>query len=153
MKILEQQYQHITSSREVLLNYCKTLSQKALLEKLEGFGNANIHYLLLHIANCYKFWIASQALQRETSFLEYEKTYSFSEIRDAFKEVDAFMSVFLNTRFPTEIQYEFRTGVKGTASPLKLFTHVTTHEFHHKGQILSMSRHMGYTPVDTDVMR
>ncbi|MCB0640529.1 MAG: ATP-binding cassette domain-containing protein, partial [Phaeodactylibacter sp.] len=36
---------------------------------------------------------------------------------------------------------------------LKLFTHVITHEFHHKGQVLSFSRHLGYTPVDTDVLR
>ncbi|MCB0535444.1 MAG: hypothetical protein KDD14_24780 [Saprospiraceae bacterium] len=39
------------------------------------------------------------------------------------------------------------------APPLRLFTHIVTHEFHHKGQILSLSRHLGYTPVDTDIMR
>jgi uncharacterized damage-inducible protein DinB len=35
----------------------------------------------------------------------------------------------------------------------KLFTHTITHEFHHKGQILTLSRQLGYTPVDTDIMR
>ncbi|MFI5159066.1 MAG: DinB family protein [Sphingobacteriales bacterium] len=40
-----------------------------------------------------------------------------------------------------------------TRSPFELFTHVTTHEFHHKGQVVSMSRQLGYTPVDTDVIR
>jgi uncharacterized damage-inducible protein DinB len=39
------------------------------------------------------------------------------------------------------------------ANPLKLFTHIITHEFHHKGQLLSLSRHIGYVPVDTDVIR
>ena len=39
------------------------------------------------------------------------------------------------------------------ANPFKLFTHVITHEFHHQGQILPMSRQLGYIPVDTDVMR
>ncbi len=39
------------------------------------------------------------------------------------------------------------------ANPLKLFTHVITHEFHHKGQILSLSRHLGYVRVDTDIIR
>jgi len=38
-----------------------------------------------------------------------------------------------------------------TATPLQLFTHVLTHEFHHKGQIMTMCRILGYTPVETDV--
>ncbi|MNL32837.1 DinB family protein [compost metagenome] len=55
-------------------------------------------------------------------------------------------------QFDSEIQYEIQ-NVKSSAKPLKLFTHVTTHEYHHKGQILSLSRHLGYTPVDTDIIR
>ncbi len=38
-------------------------------------------------------------------------------------------------------------------NPFKLFTYVITHEFHHKGQILSLSRHLGYLPIDSDVVR
>ncbi|MNY72090.1 DinB family protein [compost metagenome] len=51
-----------------------------------------------------------------------------------------------------EIEYE-SNGLKKTAEPFKLFSHVITHEYHHKGQILSLSRHLGYTPVDTDIIR
>lgn len=39
------------------------------------------------------------------------------------------------------------------ANPLKIFTHVITHGFHHKGQILSLNRHLKYAPVDTDIIR
>jgi uncharacterized damage-inducible protein DinB len=46
-----------------------------------------------------------------------------------------------------------RKGITLTLTPLQLFTHVITHEFHHKGQILTMSRTLGYIPVDTDVIR
>ncbi|RZK68975.1 MAG: hypothetical protein EOO92_22520, partial [Pedobacter sp.] len=34
-----------------------------------------------------------------------------------------------------------------------LFTHVITHEFHHKGQIMSMMRLIGYIPPDADIIR
>jgi uncharacterized damage-inducible protein DinB len=44
-------------------------------------------------------------------------------------------------------------GRNETATPLQLFTHVITHEFHHKGQILSRCRQLGYVPVDTDILR
>lgn len=39
------------------------------------------------------------------------------------------------------------------ATPLMIFTHVTTHEFHHKGQIMPMCRQLGYPPPETDVYR
>ncbi|MNY69859.1 DinB family protein [compost metagenome] len=54
--------------------------------------------------------------------------------------------------FEDEIVYEVQ-NIKNSAKPFKVFTHVITHEYHHKGQILSLSRHLGYTPVDTDIMR
>ena len=38
-------------------------------------------------------------------------------------------------------------------TPLQLFTHTITHEFHHKGQVMSMSRLLGYVPVDADIIR
>jgi uncharacterized damage-inducible protein DinB len=40
-----------------------------------------------------------------------------------------------------------------TVTALELLTHVTTHEYHHKGQVLTISRQLGYTPVDTDLIR
>ncbi|MCB0457489.1 MAG: DinB family protein [Flavobacteriaceae bacterium] len=153
MENLKQQYEFIVSSRKVLLEYCEGISEAHFLHKNPTFGNASIQYLLLHNANCYKFWIESEALQQHVDFLDYEKEYTFSEIRKIYEDINNFMKLFMETEFETEIPFETRTGIKGTASKLKLFTHVTTHEFHHKGQILSMSRHLGYTPVDTDIMR
>ncbi|RSK47607.1 hypothetical protein EI291_14730 [Hymenobacter rigui] len=38
-------------------------------------------------------------------------------------------------------------------STLHVFTHIIRHEFHHKGQMLNMSRQLGCTPVDTDAIR
>lgn len=42
---------------------------------------------------------------------------------------------------------------KLTVPAFQVITHVMTHEFHHKGQILSIGRLHGYPPVDTDVIR
>ncbi|EAO54139.1 hypothetical protein RBTH_08368 [Bacillus thuringiensis serovar israelensis ATCC 35646] len=36
-----------------------------------------------------------------------------------------------------------------STTPLWLLTHTETHEFHHKGQIVSMARYLGYTPPDS----
>ena len=80
---------------------------------------------------------------------------AINEVIELFDTVDNFMYEFialLEKQGDKPIQYEIN-GIKNTAAPFKLFSHVITHEFHHKGQILSLSRHLGYIPVDTDIMR
>jgi len=36
---------------------------------------------------------------------------------------------------------------------LQVFTHVITHEFHHKERIMPMGRKLGYIPPDADIIR
>jgi uncharacterized damage-inducible protein DinB len=41
-----------------------------------------------------------------------------------------------------------------TVTPNKLLMHTITHEFHHKGQIVTMARQMGYDEIpDSDIFR
>jgi len=87
--------------------------------------------------------------------LEFSKNESVKNISAAiniFVTVDQLMTEFLESNPSNPIAYEIRGG-KGITTPATIFAHVTTHEFHHKGQILSISRHLGYVPVDTDIIR
>lgn len=152
---LKKQYQLVKESRNALLQYCDTIANEDLIKRNTNFGSGSISNLLSHIANCYLFWISQQALQKETSFLKYDDKPSIIELKQAFESVDFIMNEFFNwlsAEQPSEIIFHLRED-SGTSTPLRLFTHTITHEFHHKGQIMSLSRHLGYTPVDTDVMR
>ncbi len=51
----------------------------------------------------------------------------------------------------TRIEGQF-SGEKFVATPLWLFTHTMTHEFHHKGQIATMGRMKGHIPPDLDLI-
>lgn len=79
------------------------------------------------------------------------------EIRNIYSGVDHLMLEFIDAYGPSWGQMingrASQNRVEMNVSVLKLFTHVTTHEFHHKGQILTISRLHGYTPADTDVIR
>jgi len=82
---------------------------------------------------------------------------SLDEIESLFEQVDEFVKNFLE-KYSSDYERPFtktiaHKGIPVTVMPLQLFTHVITHEFHRKGQILTMSRLLGYTPVDTDVIR
>jgi uncharacterized damage-inducible protein DinB len=150
-----EQYYYVRDSRQVLFNYCRTISENDFLNQNTSFGRGgSIRNLLVHIVNTYEFWIAKHALKKHIVFSEYESKKTINDVVIIFLSIDSLMNEFTEAYDNPEIDIEFEiNGEKNIVKPLKLFTHVITHEFHHKGQILSLSRHMDYTPVDTDIMR
>jgi uncharacterized damage-inducible protein DinB len=155
-KYITQQYEAVQGSRLTLFEYCKTISPQDFINENSSFGRGgSIRNLLVHIANVYEFWIAKNALAKKITFTDYQSKQNIDEIITLFQQVEIFMNEFIELfRLPgtTQIEYELN-GKKQSVSIVKLFTHVITHEFHHKGQILSLSRHLGYIPVDTDIIR
>jgi len=152
---LFQQYVWIHRTREVLFNYLETISAEDYVKNLEQFGRGSIRNLQAHVADCYRFWLGSFALKRPLTHISAESVQTVQEMRKVFAEINLLVTDFLN-------QFEAQTDllISGTPSwqeekisltPLWLFTHTTTHEFHHKGQIISMSRQLGYIPTVTDL--
>ena len=155
--LLKQQYELVRSSRQVLLNYCKTIRPADLLYEKSAFGRGgSIRNLSVHIVNTYEFWVAQWALKNDVIFTAYDQVTTTDKLIAAFEAVDAFMdrfiALFQHEHLPERIEYVLNEKQKHT-DPFTLFSHVITHEFHHKGQILSLTRHLGFVPVDTDVMR
>lgn len=149
------QYQFVQESRNVLFEYCQSILPEDFIKENSSFGRGgSIRNLLVHIANTYEFWIAKNALGKEVIYSGYGANKNIRDVIELFNSVDGFMSEFIEAmpKSKRKIEYESK-GVKKQDDPLKLFTHVITHEYHHKGQILSLSRHLGYVPVDTDIMR
>ena len=149
------QYEFVKSSRKVLLEYCETLSDKDFLIENSSFGRGSVRNLLVHIGNTYEFWIGRHSLNKDIKFTEYNSVKSVMEAKDFFSGIDSLLEEFVNTyseKYMVDIEINTNDKII-LANPLKLFTHVITHEFHHKGQILSLSRHLGYVPVDTDIIR
>jgi uncharacterized damage-inducible protein DinB len=90
-------------------------------------------------------------------FYENGDVENLNDIKLLFEQVDFIVQEFLE-KYSDDYQVSLtktipRKGIKLILTPLQLFTHVITHEFHHKGQILTMSRLLGYIPADTDVIR
>ena len=149
------QYEYVKSSRVVLLEYCKTLSVKDFLIENSIFGRGSVRNLLVHIGNTYEFWIGRHSLNKNLTFTEYNSVKNADEVNDFFSNINLLLEEFVRVyseKYMVDIDININDKII-IATPLKLFTHVITHEFHHKGQILSLSRHLGYVPVDTDIIR
>ena len=151
----KKQYELVCDSRRVLFGYCKTISEEHFLKEHSSFGRGgSIRNLLVHIANTYQFWIGQEFLKKEMAFTEYTSVNNVDGVVQVFSEIDTLIEELFST-IKTE---GLSTDVDSSKDEIsfiafKYFTHVTTHEFHHKGQILSLGRQLGYVPVDTDGMR
>lgn len=154
-KTLIHQYQFVIGARGALLDYFDTIKVDDLLRPLSTFNNESMLSQLTHVANCYLFWLAHYAMQEKRPFFTNENNRELNSLRQTFQQVDMLVNEFLH-QYGTVLEIPVTLPRKGdmlTTTPLQVFTHVTTHEFHHKGQVLSMSRQLGYIPVDTDVIR
>lgn len=155
MNLINEQYSLLQSSRSVLFHYCETISTQHLLQPVEPFGNRSMRDLFVHVTETYLYWISEFAFHLPTRQVPQLK--SMAEIRALYKEVDSNVLEFIRA-FDGSWEAQLRGNLgqdnnEITVPAFHLLTHLITHEFHHKGQILTMSRLLGYTPVDTDILR
>jgi uncharacterized damage-inducible protein DinB len=150
------QYQLVLSARGVLFDYCETIKAEHLLTTLPSFNNESMVTQLMHVANCYLFWLAKSVMQQQRPYFKEEEHHDLLAVCNAYRQVDLVVNEFLQNFKDSLEQQRVITRPDGntlTRSPFEIFTHVITHEFHHKGQVINMSRQLGYIPVDTDVIR
>ncbi len=156
-ELFTSQYETIKSARHALFAYCASLNNDDLFKKTPVFNDSTISYLLLHNANTYISWLNNFGLDGSIAFHNIEDVKALNDIKLIYEQVDQIVADFLKKYSDDYSQsltkHIARKGISLSLTPLQLFTHVITHEFHHKGQILTMSRLLGYTPVDTDVIR
>lgn len=151
------QYALVRSARKAVFAYCSTLSPADFTAQLPAFGGSGVRSLLVHIADVYKFWLGSFALRQTIAPTDPESVKNIDDIRRLFAQTDVLVEKFLH-HFQAAQDKSITGEIPGmdepfTTTPLALFTHGIMHEFHHKGQIMSMTRQLGYTPPDTDIIR
>lgn len=150
------QYDHVCGARSVLLDFCQSFPPDLLVAVPPGFAaGSSIRDLLVHTTHAYAYWIGVQALKQDITFVPAEVVGDLQAVRRMYRQIDDLMSLYLEWmgKFEQPSIRVHRRGEQFDADAYKVFTHVITHEFHHKGQILAMARNLGVLPVDTDVMR
>ena len=154
--LLQLQYNLVKESREVVFDYLESEVKGNFLVPLPAFNDKNIRYMLVHIANTYIAWINNFVLKGNRKFFSEDEISNIDQLRAIFSEVNAIMNQFCLAFSENPVQpvkgYKWVDKYIETDS-YSIFTHVITHEFHHKGQFMTMSRLLGHTPPDTDILR
>lgn len=154
--ILQQQYNLIRSSREAVLNFIETEVGEDINSPVQVFENHTIRYLLVHTANVYLIWLHNFPMDNVIEFFNDEDFKTIGALRSLYADTDKRTEVFLThftNRLNEPINGTLSHNRKFTSTPLEVFTHAITHEFHHKGQIMTMCRLLGYVPPDSDIIR
>lgn len=155
MDVFVSQYEWIQRSREILFNYCETLATADYIEEIESYGGDSIRSLHAHVADCYRIWLGNRALGKSISHITPDSISNVQEMREVFKKIDRLVHEFLHEykgEWDKTVNITFRSGASKEFTALWLFTHTTTHEFHHKGQIVKLGRMLGYIPPETDLV-
>jgi uncharacterized damage-inducible protein DinB len=156
VKVLRQQYVLLQGSREVMLNFIDTHVGERLNKPVDAFEGRTIRYLLVHTANTHFHWLSNFALGNQVALPDDQSFTNISLIRQLYAEVDETVKTF-HDKFSEQLDLPINNTIsrnrRVSATPLELFTHVLTHEFHHKGQIMTMCRLLGHIPPDTDMIR
>jgi len=153
---LKEQYNLVKNSRAVVFEFIDTNVGKDMNTAVGAFDDKTIRYLLVHTANTYMHWLHNFALQKQDDFADDLEFTDVERIKTLYEKADQVMDTFLaafSGRSDEVISGTLSGNRSAKATPLQLFTHVITHEFHHKGQIMTMCRLLGYPPPDTDIIR
>jgi uncharacterized damage-inducible protein DinB len=156
MSLLESQYDLIKGSRAAVFKFLQKEVKDDVFIPVAAFNNNAIAATLVHIVNTYLSWAGNFAMKMDRAFYDEQGFSSLTELKNLFEDVDGIVEQFLE-KFAEEYEQpvaNYKSGSKYVeATVLAVFTHMTTHEFHHKGQIMSMCRLLGHVPPDTDIIR
>lgn len=152
VQLLQQQYALAQRTRTIVFEFVASELGSDVRTAVSAFDDKTVLDLLGHSAFCYYNWLACFAMHAPP--LTGQNNTTLDHIHRLYSIVDDTMAIFLRTfhdEMESPITGEHNSMGRLSATPLQVFTHVLTHEFHHKGQIMSMCRILGYQPPDTDV--
>lgn len=149
-------YGWVRETRKGLLEWCASLPADVYLQERDEFGWGSIRNALIHTADCYRFWLAEEALGRGMDRFDPSTHPDAQSAFALFGKVDDIVAAFI-AKFPREelgrsLVRQVRWQPEPLViSPLWLLAHTVTHEFHHKGQIVTMGRILGKPAPETDL--
>ncbi|WP_309572746.1 DinB family protein [Deinococcus sp.] len=149
-------YPWVKFSRERLFAWAEALPDGVYTLERPDFAYGSLRNVQAHIADCYVAWVARRGLDlTDTAFVDTSAVPDVAAMREVYAGVDALMErAFDQFTTPDEVFDLLWRDQVLQVTQRWLVMHPVTHEFHHKGQLLTMGRVMGhpYPPgPDTDL--
>ncbi|HEX7707394.1 MAG TPA: DinB family protein [Thermoanaerobaculia bacterium] len=109
-----------------------------------------------HIVAAEWVWLCRWKGENPTSFPDWVDHATFAFLQAKLTEVEterrAFLASLNEERLQSELQYRTLNGQEHLTRLLDLFLHVVNHSSYHRGQLTTILRQIGATPVSTDII-
>ena len=152
-------YGWVRRTRENLFAYTQALPPETLIHEHPDVGFGSIRNLHAHVANCYLWWLGEVGFGRDSVQVDPQQIPDTAAMRQLFAKVDLLVEEALTRFDDPDRAYDWthpKTGWKERHSQRWLVMHPITHEFNHKGQILTLGRLLGHSfpsNVDADLVQ
>ena len=150
-------YGWVKAARERLFTWAESLPAEVYTQERPEFAYGSLRNVQAHIADCYGLWVGNCGLGliRDDGRLNTSALPDVAAMRRVYGEVDGLLEqAFEQFTQPDEVlDVQFGDEILRVTQRW-LIMHPITHEFHHKGQMLTMGRILGwpYPPgPDTDL--
>ena len=148
-------YTWVKFSRERLFAWAETLPGGVYTQERPEFAYGSLRNVQAHIADCYAVWVGVRGLGEDHGWVDTRAVPDVAAMRRVYAGVDDMMvRAFDAFTTPDERLELTLPGEVLSVTHRWLVMHPITHEFHHKGQMLTMGRMLGqpYPPgPDTDL--
>jgi uncharacterized damage-inducible protein DinB len=142
------------ASLTLLLDHLSTIPASDYAKEVPGFGFPTVRAQVVHILNCEGFWIHTlQTVPFEDRDPADWPTVADARVmqREISLQTLTYLSDLSEQHLNVGVELHFADGDSAVRTPALILHHVLTHAFHHKGQIVSMCRSLGYPAPDTDL--
>lgn len=155
---LERLYSWVKGTRAVVFDYSQNLPAGIYTAEHEGFGFGSIRNLQAHVAECYLWWVGHVGLGQTVRDINPYDLADVTAMRRLFEQVDRTVEAALSEFTNLDVVYPWSSSENRPPIQISqrwLILHPITHEFNHKGQMLSLGRILGHpvpsTSEDTDL--
>lgn len=147
-------YRLVQRTRDGVLDWLESLPHEVLNSERGDFAYGSLANIYSHIAHCYLIWLSRGGVGEVDGL---PRAGSTEELRAMFDLVDRRVAQALAEFDAPDETFRFthENGWEETLSQRWLILHPITHEFHHKGQALSLARVLGHPhhgSPDTDLV-
>ncbi len=144
---------HNFTCRKGLMESVGELSDNELHE-IQDVGWDSIHGILVHLINTEQYWIRLLQDEKPEPYDENDLN-SIEEIKEAWMNTEKAARKFLEDQTDVTLQYvkSVQWGDRLVSFTVaKALIHMATHETHHRGLIVGLSRKMGYEPPQVNML-
>jgi uncharacterized damage-inducible protein DinB len=121
-----------------------------------GTSFGSIHRTLVHIFGAQKVWLARWHGQSPARLISADEIHTLAALKENWStlrtELGAFLELLTEDKLATPLAYKDMKGNAYSQPLVEQMQHVANHSTYHRGQITSMLRQVGATPVSTDLI-